>query len=52
MEKPRQPTRRVVAHEKAGIDAKVPQGSSLMIGVINDAAPKGPGQGDDDADFH
>ena len=52
MKKLRQPAGWIVTDEDAGVDAQRAKRACLMVGVVHNAAPEGPGERYDDANFH
>ena len=47
-----QTSRRIVADNKARIDAQLAKSAHLMVGVVNNAAPERPGERNDNAHLH
>ena len=52
MEQPREPARRVVAHDQPHVVPARPQRLGLVLGVLDDAAPVAPRERHDDAHLH
>src|SRR5689334_4330455 len=52
MQEARELPGRVVPHHDAHVVPAATKRSRLMLGVLDDAAPVRPGEGDDDADLH
>jgi hypothetical protein len=48
----REGARRVAAADDPHVVPEVAKGLGLAFGVLDDSAPKGPGERDDDPDFH
>ena len=52
VQRAREVPRRVVADQRAGLEAEPPQRLRLELGVLDDSAPERPAVRDDDADLH